>query len=73
MYGSQASVYHFACIWPTAMKLGCIINFDMLFLVMGFISLLDEIQYMLISSRHVYIRSIHPPRNVSDHYYLRTN
>ena len=28
-------------------------NFDMLLLVMGFISLVDEIQYMLISSRHL--------------------
>ena len=27
-------------------------NFDMLFLAMGFISLVDEIQFMLISSRH---------------------
>ena len=41
----------------TALKLGCITNFDMLFLVMGFISLVDEIQFMLISSRHICIRS----------------
>ena len=26
---------------PTALKLGCLTNFDMLFLVMGFISLVD--------------------------------
>ena len=44
-------VYHFACVWPTALKLGCIANFDMLFLMMGFISLVDEIQFMLISCR----------------------
>ena len=52
--------YHtyFACVWPTALKLGCVTNFDMLFLVMGFISLIDEIQFMLISSRHICIRSI---------------
>ena len=25
-------------VWPTALKLGCITNVDMLFLVMGFIS-----------------------------------
>ena len=33
--------------------LGCVTNFDMLFLVMGYISLVDEIQiqFMLISSR----------------------
>ena len=39
-----------ACVWPTALKLGCITNLDMLFLVMGFIPLVDEIQFMLISS-----------------------
>ena len=33
-------------------------NLDTLFLVMGFISLIDEIQFMLISSRHICIRSI---------------
>ena len=37
-------------------ELGCITNFDMLFLVMGFIALVDEIQFMLISSRHICIR-----------------
>ena len=52
-----SNVYHFACVWPTALKLGCITNFDTLFLVMGFISLVDEIQSMLISSRHICIRS----------------
>ena len=46
------------CVWPTALKLSCITNFDMLFLVMGFISLVDEIQFMLISSCHICIRSI---------------
>ena len=30
-------------VWPTALKLGCVTNFDMLFLVMGFISLVDAI------------------------------
>ena len=50
-------VYHFACVWPTALKRGCSTNFDMLFLVMGLISLVDEIQF---SSRHIKfcIRSI---------------
>ena len=43
---------------PTSLKRDCITNFDMLFLVMGFISLVDEIQFMLISSRHICIRSI---------------
>ena len=50
--------YHSACVWPTALKLGCLTNFDMLFLVIGFISLVDEIQFMLISSCHICIRSI---------------
>ena len=45
-------------VWPTALKPGCVTNFDMLFLVMGFISLVDEIQFMLISSRHICIRSM---------------
>ena len=59
MYGSQAWVdilsyfrvfqmSTISCVWPTALKLGCIANFDMVFLVMGFISLVDEIQFMLI-------------------------
>ena len=39
-------------------KLGCITNFDMLFLMMGFISLVDEIQFMLINSHHICIRSM---------------
>ena len=47
-----------ACVWPTALKLGCVTNFDMLFLVMRFISLVDEIQLMLISSHHISIKSI---------------
>ena len=55
LFSNFSNVYHFACVWPTALKLDCITNFDMLFLVMEFISLVDEIQFMLISSR---IRSI---------------
>ena len=46
------NVYHSTCVWPTALKLGYIANFDMFFLVMGLISLVDEIQFMLISNRH---------------------
>ena len=37
---------------------GCITNFGMLFLVMGFISLIYEIQFMLTSSRHIYITEV---------------
>ena len=74
MYGSQAWVdplpyicllfsgfsnaCHFAAFWPTDLKLGCITNFDILSLVMGLISLVNEIQFMLISSRHISNRSI---------------
>ena len=43
-------MYHIsAVIWPTFLQLGCITNFDMLFLVTGFISLVDELKCMLIS------------------------
>ena len=45
-------------VWPTALKLGYITNLDRFFLVMGFISLVDEIQFILISSRHICIRFI---------------
>ena len=67
MYGTQttirvsffsSNVCYSACVWPTALKLDCITNFDMLFLVMGVISLVDEIQFMLINSHHICIRSI---------------
>ena len=58
LFWSFSNVYHSACVWPTALKLGCITNLNMLFHVMRFISLVDEIQFMLISSRHICIRSI---------------
>ena len=47
-----------AAFWPTALKLGCITNFEILSLVMGLISLDNEIQFMLISSRHISNRSM---------------
>ena len=47
----SACLYHSACVWPTTLKLGCVTNFDMLFLLMGFTSLVDEIKFMLISSQ----------------------
>ena len=53
-----SNVYHSACVWPTALKLGCVTNLDPLFLEMGFISLVDDIQFMLISRRHICIRSM---------------
>ena len=52
LFSGFSNVCHSACVWPTALKLGCIANFDMLFLVMGFISFVDEITFMLISNRH---------------------
>ena len=58
LFSGFSNVYHFACVWPTALKLGCITNFDMLFHVIGFISLVDEIQFMLFSSRHICIKSL---------------
>ena len=42
----------------TGSMLGSVTNFDALFLVMGFICLVDEIQLMLISSRHFCMRSL---------------
>ena len=57
LFSGFSNVCHYAAFWPTALKLDCITNFDMLFLVMGFISLIDEIQFMLISNRHIRIRS----------------
>ena len=53
-----SNAYHSVCVWPTALKLGCVTNFDMLFLVTWFISLVDELKFMLISSRHICIRSV---------------
>ena len=56
LFSCFSNVYHSARVWPTALKLGCLTNLDTLFLVMGFISLIDEIQFMLISlcSDHSY-------------------
>ena len=55
---SNLNVYHFACVWPTALKLGRITNVDMLFLTMRFISLFYENKFMLISGSHVWNRSV---------------
>ena len=43
---------HSSCVWPTALKLGCAINFEMLLLVMEFICMVDEITFMLMISCH---------------------
>ena len=51
-YLGFSNVCHSMCVWPTALKLGCLTNFDTLFLMMGFNSLVDKIKFMLISSRH---------------------
>ena len=56
LFSGFSNVYHFTCVWPTALKLGCITNFAMLLLVIGFIYLVDEIQFMLISSHHICIK-----------------
>ena len=46
------------CLWPSALKRGCIANFDMLFFVMVFISSDEETQFMLISSPYFCVRII---------------
>ena len=58
LFSGFSNVCHFACVWSIALKLGCITNFDRLFLVMGFISSVNEIQFMQISSRHISNRSL---------------
>ena len=45
------SYFHLFGPQCTALKLGCVTNFNMLYLVTGFISLVDEIKLKLISSR----------------------
>ena len=56
LFSGFSNVYHSACVWPRTLKLGCITNLDTLFLAVGFISLVSEIQFMLISSRRICIR-----------------
>ena len=58
LFSGFSNVYQSACVWPTTLKVGCVTNFDMLFLVMGFMVLVVEIQFMLISSCHIWIKSI---------------
>ena len=53
---SAISLFFTVFHWPTTLKLGCFTNFDMLGLVMGFICLVHEIIFMLISIRHFEIR-----------------
>ena len=55
LFSGFSTVCHCACLWPTTLTLGYINNFDMLFLVMEFISLAYEMKFMLISSRRFYI------------------
>ena len=38
-------------LWPTALKLGCVANFDMLFLVMRFTGLVSEIKCVRVSNQ----------------------
>ena len=57
VFSGFSNVYYFACVQPTALKCSCITNFVVLFLKMRFISLVDEIQFMLISSHHMCIKS----------------
>ena len=57
LFSGVSNVCHSVAFWPTALKLGCITNLTCS-LVMGFISLVNEIQFMLISSCHILNRSI---------------
>ena len=50
LFSGFSNVYHSVRVSPTALELGCVTNLDMLFLVMEFISLVNEIQFMLIRS-----------------------
>ena len=43
LFWGFSNACHFNCFLPTALELARRTNFDMLFLVMGFICLLDEI------------------------------
>ena len=54
-----SNVYHFACVWPTALKLGCVTNLDALFLVMGFISLVDENNSIDANSQPPYLHKFY--------------
>ena len=38
LFSGFSNVCHSVAFWPTALKLGCTVYFDMHFLVMGFIS-----------------------------------
>ena len=53
--------------WPTALKLGCDTNIDTLFVVMGFISLVDKIQFLLtaaaIFAQALYIPQVQTPQS----------
>ena len=50
------NVYHNPCVWPTALKLGCVTNLDTLSRdkVLWFM----KFNFMLISSRHICMRSM---------------
>ena len=39
-FSGFSNVYYFACVWPTALKLGSVTNLDTLFLVIGFLGLM---------------------------------
>ena len=39
LFWGFSNVCHSACVWPTALKLGCVTNFDMLFRKMGIVCL----------------------------------
>ena len=53
LFSGFSNVCHSTCIWPTAVAVFLILTRS--FIVNGFISLVDKIQIMLISSHHICI------------------
>ena len=59
LFSGFSNVCHFTCIWPRALKLGCVTNVDMLFLTNGFICLFYENKFVLISGGHISNRPVY--------------
>ena len=48
LFSGSSSVCYIAGVCPKFLKVGCVTNVDKVFLVMRFISLIDEIKFLLI-------------------------
>ena len=53
-YLSFSNVFHVMCVWPTALKLVSITNFNMLFLVTGSVRFVKKI-YRIYANWHDYV------------------